>query len=386
MTSTILQTTRPRDPDASHRAATPLELLFDLVSVIAIAAAAVGLHHAISEQHATEGVIRFGLAFFAIWWAWMNYTWYASAYDNDDAAFRLFTMVIMGASLVLAAGIDPLFADLDVTFVIIGYAIMRVAMAILWFRAASGDPSRRQTNLIYGIGILLVQTYWIATLFLAANSPTILLPMVLVGCVAELAVPIVAERAANTPWHRHHIIERYGLLNIIVLGEILLGATLALNEAFDGTFDIRLVHIAMSALAVTFAMWWLYFSDEDHLTSNDLSRALLWGYGHFFIFAAGAAVGAGFGVLIDIINRKSALSIAMGDLAVALPLAIYALGLWAVRDRFHMRGPAKWVIPMLALTIIGLPFLFPALEVIAVVFVTLVVVRVCGARRAAASS
>ena len=91
-------------------------------------------------------------------------------------------------------------------------------------------------------------------------------------------------------------------------------------------------------------------------------------------------------MLIDIINRKSALSIAMGDLAGALPLAIYALGLWAVRDRFHMRGPAKWVIPMLALTIIGLPFLFPALEVIAVVFVTLVVVRVCGARRAAASS
>ena len=38
-----------RDADDSHRAATELELLFDLVFVVAIALAAVGLHHAIAE-------------------------------------------------------------------------------------------------------------------------------------------------------------------------------------------------------------------------------------------------------------------------------------------------------------------------------------------------
>ena len=56
----------PRDPEQTHRAATPLELLFDLASVIAIAAAAAGLHHAIAEAHALEGIVKFILAFFAI--------------------------------------------------------------------------------------------------------------------------------------------------------------------------------------------------------------------------------------------------------------------------------------------------------------------------------
>ena len=93
-----------RDSNEVHRAATPLELLFDLVSVIAIATAAAGLHHAIAEAHIADGVIKFACAFFAIWWAWMNYTWFASAYDNDDTLFRVLTMVIMSGSLTMAAG------------------------------------------------------------------------------------------------------------------------------------------------------------------------------------------------------------------------------------------------------------------------------------------
>ena len=216
-----------------------------------------------------------------------------------------------------------------------------------------------------------------------ADNPALILPMALVGGVAELAVPVVAERAVNTPWHRHHIIERYGLLNIIVLGEILLGATMALHGAFAGTFDIRLVHIAMSALAVTFAMWWLYFSDEDHITSSDLKHALLWGYGHFVIFASAAAVGAGFGVLVDIISAVSLrclLQWAIWRLPFRWRFMRWVCGLSATASTFP--GGTKWAIPVLALVIVGLPFLFPALEVIALVFVILVMVRVYGARRA----
>ena len=91
----------PRDMHEPHRAATPLELLFDLVSVIAIAAAAAGLHHAIAEAHVLDGLLKFCAAFFGIWWAWMNYTWFASAYDNDDTPYRLLTLLIMAGSLTI---------------------------------------------------------------------------------------------------------------------------------------------------------------------------------------------------------------------------------------------------------------------------------------------
>ncbi|WP_245570906.1 low temperature requirement protein A [Glaciibacter superstes] len=67
---------RPRDPDQPTRAAMPLGLFFDLVFVVAVGQAAVQLHHALVEDHVLDGLTSFLVAFFRIWWAWMNFTWY----------------------------------------------------------------------------------------------------------------------------------------------------------------------------------------------------------------------------------------------------------------------------------------------------------------------
>lgn len=82
-----------RDIHESHRVATPLELLFDLVFVVAVAAVGSKFHHALTEHHIGAGIFNFGFGFFAIFWAWLNYTWFASAYDTDDRRFRLLTML-----------------------------------------------------------------------------------------------------------------------------------------------------------------------------------------------------------------------------------------------------------------------------------------------------
>ena len=156
---------KPRDPHEAHRTATSLELLFDLVTVIAIASAAAGLHHAIAEGHIAAGIIQFAAAFFAIWWAWMNYTWFASAYDNDDTLFRLLTMIIMGGALTLASGITAFFESTDLTLMVIGYVIMRLAIVALWLRAAQADLAGRRTALWYAVGIAIVQAYWVVLLF-----------------------------------------------------------------------------------------------------------------------------------------------------------------------------------------------------------------------------
>jgi len=376
----------PRDPHEPHRAATPLELLFDLVTVIAIAAAAGSLHHAIAADHAGEGVVRYLFTFFAIWWAWMNFTWFASAYDNDDAPTRLLTMVIMGGALLIAAGTERFSAHLDISLVVAGYAVMRVAMIVLWLRAAWHDPARRACALRYAAGIAIAQIYWIGLYFLGNPQSPAFVALILLGWAIELAVPAIAERASMTPWHRHHIVERYGLLTIIVLGEVLLAATLALEKAWDGSFDVRLVHTAMSALVITFAMWWLYFSREEQLSSDRLSRALQWGYGHMIVFASGAAVGAGFAVLVEILTGHSRIGIRAGDLAVAIPLGIYFLALWLVRDRFELRGAARWVLPAFAAAVIALPFAFPALEAIAALAVAAVAIRAALAARGGISA
>ena len=99
----------PRDPHEPHRVASPLELFFDLIFVVAIASAGAQCHHALIEGHHNT-LLGYVMAFGAIWWAWLNYTWYSSAYDNDDVVFRVLSFVIMTGALMLAAGIPSLFA------------------------------------------------------------------------------------------------------------------------------------------------------------------------------------------------------------------------------------------------------------------------------------
>lgn len=95
-----------RSPHEVHRVATPLELFFDLVFVVAIAQAASGLHHAIADGHALDGLIGYLIVFFAIWWAWMNFTWFASAYDSDDLPYRLAVFLQIAGALILATGLS----------------------------------------------------------------------------------------------------------------------------------------------------------------------------------------------------------------------------------------------------------------------------------------
>ena len=365
----------PRNAKEPHRVATPLELLFDLVSVIAIAAAAAGLHHSIAQAHYWEGIATFVMAFFAIWWAWMNFTWFASAYDNDDVLYRLLTMIIMVGALMMAAGIGSLFNGLDLSFVVFGYIVMRLAMVALWLRAAAGDTEHRRTARKYALGIAIVQIYWIGFYFVLPVPGVAFYALFALGAVFELAVPVFAEKDNMTPWHRHHIMERYGLLNIIVLGETLLAGSLALQATAGEHVDFGLVRTALSAVVVVFSMWWLYFSREDHLPNNDIRRAFIWGYGHFVIFASGAAIGAGFAVLVDAVTHHAGISHVTAKYAVAVPVCLYLLGLWFVRDRFLFAGPARITLPLFCLLILLAPLTAFALEAMAVLAILAVIAR-----------
>lgn len=102
---------------------------------MAVSNALVQLHHALSAGHVLRRVVSFAAVFFAIWWAWMNFTWFATSFDTDDWLYRVLTIVQMGGVLVLAAGIQPMFEHDDFSIVILGYVIMRFAMVTQWLRA-----------------------------------------------------------------------------------------------------------------------------------------------------------------------------------------------------------------------------------------------------------
>ncbi len=335
---------QPRDPDERGRAATPLELFFDLVFVVAVSVAAVELHHALTGAHIVDGLIAYCVVFFGIWWAWMNFTWFATSFETDDWLYRLLTFAQMGGVLVFAAGIEPAFDRADYTVLVLSYVVMRIAMVAQWLRASRSKGQTRRAAHIYAIGIATVQALWLLKLGVSGPIASVAL-VVLIG--AELAIPVLAERRGATPWHPHHITERYGLFTLILLGESLLASTNAIIEALHNNAALGpLILIAILTLVVTAALWWIYFWPPHHKAISSFGSSLRYGYVHYFVFAAAGALSAGIEVHIDVLTGHSELGDFTASFTVTVPIAIFVLGIWWIALRENADGVVNTLIPL----------------------------------------
>ncbi|HEU0183595.1 MAG TPA: low temperature requirement protein A [Agromyces mariniharenae] len=341
-----------RDPDEAHRAATPLELLFDLTFVVAFSQAGAQTAHLLELGHWGPAIGGFLFAVFAIWWAWINYSWLASAYDNDDIFFRVATMVEMLGVLILALGLPTMFhsldegAHVDNGVVVAGYVVMRVATIALWLRAAKHDPARRHTALTYVGFVSVTQLGWVALIFINLPlAPTMWLTLGLIAL--ELIGPYVAEhgREGGTPWHAHHIAERYGLLVIITLGEIILGTILAISAVIDEQdWSPEAVIVAFGGTALAFGLWWVYFTmPSGKVLARYRPRGFVWGYLHYFIFVALAGTGAGLHVAAYEIEGVAHIDLMQALLTIVVPVGLFMVALFTIYslllkqfDPFHI--------------------------------------------------
>jgi len=378
-----------RATDEDHRVSTPLELLFDLTFVVAVSQAAASLAHGLGEGHTGRALLGYVLVFFAIWWAWMNFTWFASAYDTDDVPYRLLTLLQMAGVLVLAAGIGPASDGYDYRTVTLGYVVMRLAMVAQWLRAGRSDPERIHTARRYAVGIGALQVLWMLRLLLPRDPLAVVVVSFAVLAAAELTVPYWAERRAGTTWHPHHIAERYGLFTIIVLGECVLGATTALQVAVAGSgWSPALLTIGAVGLVLGFALWWLYFLRE---AAPGLERrrelSFLWGYGHLLVFASLAALGAGLEVAVE---ATSGHGLEIGNPAVvatvAVPVAVFLVVAWWLhaalavapwRDAGLVVAVTLATLATVALPVAGVPVAV-SLVAVCVPTIALVTVKVAG--------
>ena len=354
---------RGRDRHEAHRAATPLELLFDLTFVISFGLAASQLAHALAEGHYATAFLGFALASFGICWAWINFSWFASAYDTDDWIFRVATMVHMIGVLVLAIGLPRMFASIergehvDNSVMVLGYVIMRVALVSQWLRAARQDPARRRACLTYAVAVSAAQIGWVVQIFVDFSISA---TFGLIGVLAlvELAGPVLAERMdGGTPWHAHHIAERHGLFAIIALGEGVVGTVAALSAVVEQqgwSLDAALVGVA--GIGLTFGLWWVYYMlPSAPILHAHRNRAFVWGYSQMLVVTAIVATGAGLHVAANFIEHTAHIGPLATVLTVAVPVGvflglIYALYYYLVRrfDPFHV-----WLLSATAAVVAG---------------------------------
>lgn len=359
-----------RDPHEPGRSATPLELLYDLVFVVAFGQAGNQLAHGVSESHLASAIGGFLFAMVAVIWAWINFSWFSSAFDTDDWVHRLATMVQMVGATIMALGLPAVFRSLeagdslDNKIVVAGYVVMRAAMIFQWLRAARQSPKHRATCLTYVSTIVVAQVGWI----LMALSPLSLVQAVIAYVVLiaiEFVGPYLAEtRHGGTPWHAHHIAERYGLLAIIALGEGVIGTVASLTavvEAQGWTSDAVLV--AVAGMGLTFGMWWAYFliSAGDILHARR-ERVYKWAYGSMIIFAAIAATGAGLHVAALFIEHKAHIGPVGVVLSLAVPVGLYMLGIYGLYNVLY--AEVHWfhmlLLALTAVVLVACPLLAAA--------------------------
>lgn len=355
-TGSLLRAMIRRDPREEHRVATPLELLFDLCFVVAVAQAGTRLEHALVEGHAAHGIAGYAMIFFAVWWAWMNFTWFASAYDTDDVPYRLTTLLQIAGVLILAAGVSRAFDRSDFSIVVVGYVVMRLALTTQWLRAARAERgAARTTALRYAFGVVLVQVGWVAFGFVPHHDMQAWVFVLLAA--AELAVPVVAERPNATSWHPHHIAERYGLFTLIVLGETVAAATVAVQRALDRGGSTELLPIAAGGLLLVFSAYWTYFVVPIHEHLRGGRSAFLWGYGHYLVFATAAAIGAGLQVAIAHVVGDAHISTTTAAASVTVPAAGFVFFTWLLHARHFKRSLGQQaVLPLTALAMMACTF------------------------------
>ncbi|MFJ5811614.1 low temperature requirement protein A [Streptomyces sp. NPDC093093] len=344
-----------RDPAEEHRASTPLELFFDLCFVVAVGQASAQLAEQVIDGHIAQGLGYYAAVFAAIWWAWMHFTWFASAYDNDDVPYRISVFVQVAGALILAAGVPDAFHN-DFSIITVGYVVMRIGLLSQWARAARDDPdpARRHVAHRYVIGLGALQLCWIGRLFLPETLQLWAFLLLLAG---ELLATIIAERGAPSAWHPEHIAERYGLFTLIVLGESVAAATLAVQAGVETGHLMDLSLITLGGLLTVFTMWWMYFSRPTARLITNNRQAFRWGYGHYLILASAAAVGSGLEIATHLLSHPGDISRFAASWIFTAAVAVYLTTTWILHVRPHGHHAGRsWLHPATALLILLTPF------------------------------
>lgn len=343
-----------RDPNEHSRASTPLELLFDLTFVVAVGTASSHFAEMVAEGHTGQAVTAFVLAMFAISVAWISFSWFASAFGTDDWLYRALTMVQMIGVVVFSLGLPAMFHSVDegghleLRVMVLGYVVMRVAMLLQWWRAAHDSPAFHDVGMANIRWTAIVQVGWIVVAFTPLPLAAVFAAFIVLGAL-ELALPLLTQGSAGgTPWHPHHVAERYGLFAIIVLGEGVVGTVASSGDLLGGADGMdwsgNAVAVVIAGVGLTFGMWWVYFATPfGDVLVHRRSRGYLFGYGHIPLFIGIAAAGAGLHVAGLQLEHHSELGDVAVVLSLAIPVGLYLLMVYLLHtllmsatDRFHL--------------------------------------------------
>jgi len=269
--------------ESKERKAGWLELFFDLVYVVIISKIVHELSH-LHDGHLQHNLfLNYLIILVPVWWLWTGHTMYANRFGIDDKLEKILTFVQMFLIIVLSMFVGA--GDLQTThlYYVSVYFLIRICTVLLYLRGSVLYPENKKTALIIAKIITGGALISLSGLFFLKTHLQIGVALLYVGILFDIIVLFLCQiKYSFSAFFKELLIERYGLLAIIILGESIVNLSRSLggihwnlNIALNGTLGFILL----------VSVWWSYFgltgyvSDRKFLPPNVI-------YGHLFIYAA----------------------------------------------------------------------------------------------------
>ncbi|WP_250490667.1 low temperature requirement protein A [Caballeronia sp. INML2] len=262
-----------------NRRATWLELFFDLIFVVAIG----DVTHILSHTH--DGHLdplqfwQYVLIFIPLWWIWASHTMYANRFDADDRKHRVATLFIMFLLIIISGLIDQRFlASFDV--IIVCYAGSKYIVAMMYFVSKYRHEESEAVTTAVGWVIVAGTTISLASILFPAPQRYVVFYL---GILFDLIVFIffLPRRLQGIPAHTEHLIERVGLLTLIMLGESVISLSTGLANI---SWSVERLMTAATGFVTISSIWWVYFDSFHLLSKQKLATGHSVLYSHFFVF------------------------------------------------------------------------------------------------------
>ena len=260
---------RPRD--GSEQPTTPVELLFDLVYVIAITQLS---HLVIDHGVSLASVGQASFLLMVVWWAWIYTTWMVNFFDPGSGTVRLILVLCGLASLIMSAALPRAFGNRALLFAGAYVALQcgrNVAGTLLLDRT---HPLHRTFEGLTGWSLA---SGWLWVLGALAGPGGHLIwwgPALAVDLIAPSVGYWLPGRSRSQtgewPVEGGHFAERCQAFIIIAMGESIGVTGLA---ATGGSLRGEALFALAVAFVETGALWWLYFGEVADHSRHELATA-----------------------------------------------------------------------------------------------------------------
>ncbi|UUZ92797.1 low temperature requirement protein A [Paenibacillus sp. P25] len=272
----------------AEKKVTWLELFYDLLFVAAVSKAGHVLLHVESGVVPAEYLIKFILIFVPIWWAWVGQSLFVNRFGRDQFSHRIFLILQLFFVLIMTASLSVQFDQYYVPF-FIGYIGLRAMTAIQYLSVHKKLEEGHKATARY-----LGSRFWIGLIvssFSLFFDSWIRYAVLYAGIAVDIVFPILGRKyLVKSPIQPHHLLERFSLFTLILLGESVI-SILAVLQTGDLTWQSVL--FASITFVLVIAIWWQYFDNVEKKVNKSITTAgqtII--YGHLFIYLSMCMIAA----------------------------------------------------------------------------------------------